>query len=126
MMGYKISGGDDPSVELQQSMPMRFLVNLISLGLLILAVIAGGLDAIRSVAVESVHLTALRDAWAGASPQTLQWLEDLVSRHLGTGGLEALGAVTRQPAFAVLAGLALLLYVIGFRGNVRHRRFYRR
>lgn len=95
---------------------MRFIARTISLILLVIAVIAGLVDAIQSVAANRPVLTPLLDAWSTTSPDTLALLAGLFEEHL-PGWVWDPGAlwVLAQPAFAVFLALALLFYLLGYR-----------
>lgn len=95
---------------------MRFLFRFISILALVAAVIAGTIDAIRSVAAGRTLLTSLGAAWTDLSPATLaalrQAIRNDVSGHALAAGLQF---VLAQPAFAVLLVLSLLFYWAGYR-----------
>ncbi|MFB2552728.1 hypothetical protein [Ensifer soli] len=94
---------------------MRFMMRLASLVALAAAVAAGTIDAIRSVALSMPAMTSLVDllSFVGGNP---------AARLAGpAGGLPSfLQPAARQafeaPAFAVLLGLSLLLWIAGYRG----------
>jgi hypothetical protein len=95
---------------------MRFLFRLISLLALVAAVIAGTIDAIRSVAAGRTLLTSLKTAWADISPGTLEALRQAVRQDLSGQAIAAgLQFVLAQPAFAVLLVLSLVFYWAGYR-----------
>ncbi len=95
---------------------MRFVARTISLILLVIAVIAGLVDAIQSVAANRPVLTPLLDAWSATSPDTLALLGGVFEEHL-PGWVWDPGAlwVLAQPAFAVFLALAFLFYILGYR-----------
>jgi hypothetical protein len=95
---------------------MRFVFRLISLLGLVAAVIAGTIDAIRSVAAGRMLLTSLDSAWTGISPGTLDALRQAIRQDLsGQIVAAALQYVLAQPAFAVLLVLSLIFYWAGYR-----------
>lgn len=95
---------------------MRFLFRFVSLLALVVAVIAGTIDAIRSVAAGRTILTSLGAAWGDLSPATLDALRQASGRDLpGHAAASALEFVLAQPAFAVLLVVSLLFYWAGYR-----------
>lgn len=103
---------------------MRFVFRLLALIALALAVIAGVIDAVQSVAADRVVMTPLRAAWEDVGPSSLAALEGLVARApaFATTGLDVL---LGQPASLFLLALALLLYLLGGI-RLRRQRFSRR
>lgn len=95
---------------------MRFVARALSLMFLVIAVIAGLVDAIQSVASGRPALTALGQAWTDASPDTLALVGGLFAANLPEWAWDP-GAqwVLAQPAFAVFLGLSLLFYLAGYR-----------
>ena len=61
---------------------MRFVLRIISLFFLVIAVIAGVVDAIQSVAAGAPDFTLLGVAWFQFSPDTLNLAQAVVQRHL--------------------------------------------
>lgn len=103
---------------------MRFIARVFSLVLLAVAVIAGVIDAIHSVAAHRPVLTPLFEVWTLASPMTLDLVADLFGDHLPAwvwdpGALWLLA----QPAFAVFLALSLLFWLIGYRRRKPAGRF---
>ncbi|WP_412050815.1 MULTISPECIES: hypothetical protein [unclassified Hoeflea] len=95
---------------------MRFVARVLSLLLLVVAVIAGLVDAIQSVAANRPVLTPLIEAWTATSPDTLALLSDLFADRLpGWAWDPAALWVLGQPAFAVFLALSLIFYLIGYR-----------
>jgi hypothetical protein len=95
---------------------MRFIARVVSLILLVIAVIAGLVDAIQSVAARRPVLTPLLDAWTQTSPDTLVLFADVFAAYLPSWIWDA-GVlwVLAQPAFAVFLALSLLFYIAGYR-----------
>ncbi|HET7412667.1 MAG TPA: hypothetical protein VFJ18_08390 [Pararhizobium sp.] len=94
---------------------MRFLFRFLSFIALVAAVIAGTIDAIRSVAAGQVSLTSFSAAWAEVSARSLGHLETLIAADVPSPGNEIFTWLIAQPAFAVLLCLSFVLYCIGFR-----------
>lgn len=95
---------------------MRFLFRLAAFAVLVVAVLAGTVDSIQSVSASKVVLTDAATAWSSASPATMDGARFLIERYIhptvwDTGAIWLLA----QPAFAVLLGLALLLWMIGYK-----------
>ena len=95
---------------------MRFLLRALSLLSLVLAVIAGTIDSIQSVAGSGVVLTSFGSAWQDMSGATLAALQAFTAEYLGEAGRDAVfGWLLFQPAFAVFLALSLLLWALGYR-----------
>ena len=103
---------------------MRFLLRLASAGALFAAVLAGVVDAIQSVAASELVMTSLGDDLGVLGADTASWIQ-LAERsdtaptiwHL------ILHWVLMQPAFAVLALLALILWMAGYKKRPAAGRF---
>lgn len=103
---------------------MRFLVRFLSFILLAAAVVAAGFDSIRSVARAAPDLMPLGKVWADLSPQSFDWLAQAVAVGPQTERMQkALTWLLLQPAFAVLAALALLLWMLAWRRKTAAGRF---
>lgn len=95
---------------------MRFLLRTISLLVLVLAVIAGVIDAIKSVAASRVELTPLGQIWFELSPDTLNLVQALVQRYLHPYIWDpVIQWILLQPTWAVLLVISLLFYMIAWR-----------
>ncbi len=95
---------------------MRFLLRALSLLSLVLAVIAGTIDSIQSVAGSGVVLTSFGSAWRDMSAPTLAAAQNFVTEHLGETARDSLfGWLLFQPAFAVFLALSLLFWILGYR-----------
>ena len=95
---------------------MRFFARVLSLIFLVLAVLAGLVDAIQSVAAEQLVLTPLFDMWSLNSPDTLAFVQSLVAQYAPAqvwdpGVVWVLG----QPASAVFLVLSVLFYLAAYR-----------
>lgn len=103
---------------------MRFVARVLSMMLLVVAVIAGLVDAIQSVAAQRTVLTPLIEAWILSSPATLELVSDLFTEHLPAWVWDP-GALwlMSQPAFAVFLALSLLFYLAGYRRRKPAGRF---
>ncbi|WP_210270816.1 hypothetical protein [Mycoplana rhizolycopersici] len=99
---------------------IRFVFRMLSLGMLVLAIMAATLDAIQSVAASAPILTPLAVAWSAASPESIAFVADtLMNRvHPALWDPAALWVLS-QPAAIVLLVVALLLWMIGY----KRRRF---
>ncbi len=102
----------------------RFLFRLAAMVSLSVAVIMAVLDATRSVAASQLVTTPLKTSWNAVSPDTLGAAEMFVREKINPLLWDtAVNWVLALPGFAVFAGLALLLYAIGYRRErtvVRH------
>ena len=98
---------------------MRLVLRLLSLLVLVLAVIAGVVDAVQSIAADTLVMTPLGVAWADVSPATLDalrgWFE-AVAPPVAAAGLES---VLGRPASLALLALSLVLYLLGYRRRRR-------
>ena len=95
---------------------MRFVLRIISLFFLVIAVIAGVVDAIQSVAAGAPDFTLLGVAWFQFSPDTLNLAQAVVQRHLHPFVWDpVIQWVLLQPTFAVFLALSLLFYILGYR-----------
>lgn len=95
---------------------MRFLLRALSLLSLVLAVIAGTIDSIQSVAGSGVVLTSFGSAWQDMGGTTLATTQAFVAEHLGEAVRDAVfGWLLFQPAFAVFLALSLLFWMLGYR-----------
>lgn len=111
---------------LSNGFAMRLLLRLISLAFLVLAVIAGTIDAVQSVAASKVTLTPLAEAWRDLSPATLEALTaSLATLPMADILAMATDWVLGQPASIVMLILSLLVYVIAYRRRKAQPRFYR-
>ncbi len=94
----------------------RFLFRLAAMVSLSVAVIMAVLDATRSVAASQLVTTPLKTSWNAVSPDTLGAAEMFVREKISPLLWDtAVNWVLALPGFAVFAGLALLLYAIGYR-----------
>lgn len=113
-------------VAFESIVSMRLLLRLLSLALLVLAVIAGTIDAVQSVAASRITLTPLSDAWRDVSPATLDALTASLSALPMSEMLSAAAEwLLGQPASIVLLIMSLLVYVIAYKRRKAQRRFYR-
>jgi len=95
---------------------MRFVIRLIGLFFLVIAVISGVVDAIRSVASEAVALSPLGTAWFELSPRTLDTARAVIERSIHPYLWDPLIAwVLLQPATVVFLALSLVFHLIGYR-----------
>jgi hypothetical protein len=114
----------DPGAESRPEEAMRFVARVMSLIFLVVAVIAGLVDAIQSVAAHKPIFTPLIQSWNEASPATLELVADLFAGHLPLWVWDPAAIwVMAQPSFAVFLGLSLLFYLIGYRRKKPAGRF---
>ena len=94
---------------------IRFVHRVISLLALVVAVMAGAIDAIQSVSASEPVLTPLAVAWSTASPDTIALVADGIMRNFHPYAWDGAMWVLSQPAFAVLLALSLFLWVIAYK-----------
>ncbi|CAN7553657.1 hypothetical protein [Rhizobium sp. LjRoot258] len=95
---------------------MRFLLRLASLVALAVAVIAGTIDSIQSVAASSVVITPMGDAWQDLNPSSLEALQSSIAYYIHPRFYTlAFQWLMLQPAFAVFLVLSLLLWMAGYK-----------
>ncbi|WP_420960217.1 hypothetical protein [Brucella sp. IR073] len=99
---------------------LRFLSRVLAVASLALAVICAVLDAARSVGAGKMVATPLHDIWSAASPQTLADAQALVTHYISPMAWDpALIWVLQQPAWLILAVLALLFHTLTYRREAR-------
>lgn len=95
---------------------IRFILRTISLLALIVAIMAGTIDAIQSVSASEPVLTPLAVAWSTASPDTIALVADSIMRNLHPYAWDPAAMwVLSQPAFAVLLAVSLFFWVIAYK-----------
>jgi hypothetical protein len=95
---------------------VRFVLRFLSLITLVIAVMAGTIDAIQSVSASEPVLTPLAVAWSTASPDTIAVVADSIMHKLHPYAWDPAAMwVLSQPAFAVLLALALFLWMLAYK-----------
>jgi len=95
---------------------MRLILRTISLLALIMAVITGVQDAIRSVATSQIVITSLGSAWYSVSPDTLNLAQAVIQRKIHPYLWDpVMQWILLRPAWSVFLVLALLFYLIAWR-----------
>ncbi|MBP1887240.1 hypothetical protein [Sinorhizobium mexicanum] len=103
---------------------MRLLLRLASFLALAMAVLAGTVDSIQSVAASEPAMTSLADAISALGPEALNWVHGLQRTDAGPAiWLTALQWLLARPAFAVLLALALVLWMAGYKKRPAAGRF---
>jgi hypothetical protein len=106
---------------------MRAIFRLLSLAALVVATIAGVVDAVQSVAASEVVLTPLGAAWEDVSPATLAAFQSMLARYLPAFFTDPVAVfLLAQPATAVLLVLAFLFHLLGYRRRRPSAGFFRR
>jgi hypothetical protein len=104
------------SADRRPEVSMRFLLRLASLIALAVAVIAGTIDSIQSVAASAVVITPMGDAWQDLSPSSLSALQSSISYYVNPRFYALLFQwLMLQPAFAVFLVLSLLFWMVGYK-----------
>jgi hypothetical protein len=95
---------------------MRALLHFLSLVFLIAAVIAGVSDTVQSFAVDKMTLTTGFDVWQFLSDESYAALRSWMSSLRGGAILDqGLDRLVLQPAFALLLGLSLIFWIVGYK-----------
>lgn len=94
---------------------IRFVLRTLSLFALVVAVMAGAIDAIQSVSASEPVLTPLAVAWSTASPGTIALVADGIMRNFPYAWDPAAMWVLSQPAFAVLLAVSLLFWTLAYK-----------
>ncbi|MFT3999904.1 MAG: hypothetical protein QM684_06685 [Rhizobium sp.] len=95
---------------------MRFLLRFASLVALVVAVIAGTIDSIQSVAASAVVLTPMGDAWNDVSPSSLARLRSAIAYYVHPQFYDTVMQwLLFQPAFAVFLVISLLLWMAAYK-----------
>jgi hypothetical protein len=101
---------------------LRFLFRLAAMVALAVSVIMAVLDATRSVAASALVMTPLKTSWLAVSPDTLAATESFVRARIPSHLWDQfVDPVLYLPGFAVFAGLAFILYAIGYKPKRRVR-----
>ena len=91
---------------------------------LVVAVIAGTIDSIQSVAASAVVMTPMGDAWNDVSPSSLASLRSTIAYYVHPRFYDlAMQWLLFQPAFAVFLVISLLLWVIAYKRQPAAGRF---
>lgn len=102
----------------------KFLWRFFSFILLVLAVVAGVVDSIESVASSAIVTTPFGSIWADVDAEGLALVKQWVATHIGEKVLQAMdGAVLQQPAFGIFLSLSLLCWMVGYRRPSHAGRF---
>ncbi|WP_457581899.1 hypothetical protein [Ensifer canadensis] len=103
---------------------MCFVLRLASFVVLLAAVLAGAVDAIQSVAASELVMTSLGDDLEALGADTASWVQFAQRTDTGpTVWHTVLHWFLTQPAFALLALLALLLWMAGYKKRPAAGRF---
>jgi len=94
---------------------IRFVLRTLSLFALVVAVMAGAIDAIQSVSASEPVLPPLAVAWSTASPGTIALVADGIMRNFPYAWDPAAMWVLSQPAFAVLLAVSLLFWTLAYK-----------
>ncbi len=95
---------------------MRLILRTISLLALIMAVITGVQDAIKSVATSQVVITSLGSAWDSVSPDSIDLAQAVIERNIHPYLWDPIVQwILLQPAWAVFLVVALLFYIVAWR-----------
>ncbi len=101
---------------------IRFVFRLLAMISLVAAVIAGTIDATRSIAADTLLLTPFGVSWSAVSSGSLGRLHALATVNLPPQAVAAFDWLLAQPAAGVFLVFALLLYLPGYRSRRRRGR----
>lgn len=103
---------------------IRFLCRFFSFVALVMAIGAAVMDSIESVASSTVITTSFESLWGDVDASGLALAKQWVATHIGGWALQSMqSAVLRQPAFAIFLGLALVLWMAGYKRRSSAGRF---
>jgi len=103
---------------------MRLLLRAISLVALVLAIVTGALDTVKSVANAGLVFSPLGGLWYEISPDTLNLAQAVIQRNVHPYLWDPIVQwVLLQPAWTVFLALSLFFYVIAWRRPRPARRF---
>ena len=102
---------------------LRRLARALALLALAFAVVAGLIDAARTVAADAVVVTPMIDGLGEVAPGLLDRVRTGAATVPGLGG--AVEWLLTMPGWLVFGALALLLWLAGRRPLARHTRFVR-
>lgn len=95
---------------------MRFVARVLSLIFLVLAVLAGLVDAIQSVAAGQLMLKPMIETWSVNSLDTLTYIQDLFTQHLPAPVWDiGVRWILQQPTSAVFLMFSLIFYLASYR-----------
>jgi DMSO reductase anchor subunit len=95
---------------------MKSVFRFFSFVFLAVAILAGALDSIRSVSTSTVSIVSLAAAWFDIFPALLAMAEAAVTHYIHPEAWRWVAmCLSGLPAFAVLLGLSLLCWMIGYR-----------
>lgn len=95
---------------------IRFILRAISLVALVVAVMAGTIDAIQSVSASEPVLTPLAVAWSTVSPETIAVVADGIMHNFHPYAWDPAAMwVLSQPAFAVMLAVSLFFWAVAYR-----------
>jgi hypothetical protein len=95
---------------------LKALCRFFSFVCLVLAVLLGVLDSVRSVATQSIDLMSAHAVWDLLSPRSLEFVASMVAHYLHPEvWRSSLTLLQDVPASGALLALALILWFIGYR-----------
>lgn len=101
---------------------IRYIFRLLAMLSLTVAVILAVIDGARSIAASELVLTPLGKSWYAASPETINLAQAIVQRYLFPAIWDPFMIwVLNQPGALVMAAIAALLYMAGYRRRRRRR-----
>jgi hypothetical protein len=95
---------------------LKGLCRFFSFTCLVVALLLGVLDSVRSVATQSIDLMSAHAVWELLSPQSLQFIASSVAHYLHPEAWRSMLVMLQDlPACAVALKLALVFWVVGYR-----------
>lgn len=104
-------------------MLFRLIMRFLALSSLALGVISFVIDATRTIGTSKLVVTSVGQSWTQLAPQSLENARAYLETHALPGLWDpGITSLLAAPTAAVLGFLALLFYMIGYRGEKRRTR----
>lgn len=95
---------------------IKGLFRILSFVALVLAVLVGVMDSVRSVSTQALDMMSAHAIWSLLFPQTLDFTADMVEHFIHPEAWRTiLHFLSETPASGVLLVISLLLWMIGYR-----------
>jgi hypothetical protein len=95
---------------------IKALFRFLSFTSLILAVLVGVLDSVRSVSTNTIDVMSTTTVWSLIWPSSLSFIQGMVAHYLHPEAWRSFhSALSDIPASAILLGVAFVFWLIGYR-----------